>query len=112
MDPLKSAELPDGIVGCPGAAHVKLHDLIAFMRGTVLHAHGDLRAFRRPVCAKPGILERGIAQAEAEAVEGIATEVTIGAALHRIIFEWRQLVDSLIEGDWKAAGGVVDSGDG
>ncbi len=57
------------------------------------------------------VLERGVAQAVAEAPERLAGEVAVGAVLHRVVGEWRNAVERGIEGDGQAAGGVVESGE-
>src|ERR1039458_1247426 len=85
----------------------------------VAHFDGDrdIVVGRRPLRAiELAVGEGRVAQAVAERVQGLALEIAVGAALHTVIVEGRQLVGGLVEGDGKASGGVViaeqDIGDG
>ncbi len=55
--------------------------------------------------------ECGVTEAVAEGIERSALEVAVGAALHRVILEGRQLAYVLVKGDGEAAGGIVLAGE-
>ena len=57
------------------------------------------------------VSEGGVTQAVAEGIERLALEVAISAALHRVIFKGRKLVDAGIERDRQASGGIVAAGE-
>lgn len=63
---------------------------------------GDLRRARARVL----VFERGEALAIPEWVEGLAVEVAVSAAAHRVVAEGGQLIDGLVEGDGQAARGA------
>ena len=59
---------------------------------------------------RPAIGKLRVAQPVAEGIERRAFEVAVGAALHRVIFERRQLVDALVESYRQPARGIVAAG--
>src|ERR1039458_7026626 len=111
MDPLESAQVPDGIVRRRAPAQVQLHHLVALARGNVLHAHRYHPAFHGPARTQPGVLKRRVTQAETETEERLALEVAIRPALHRVIVERGQLLHAAIERHRETARGIVYPGE-
>ena len=95
-------------------AEVKLRNLIACLLSGIRNCH-----FRRQrgTCIDRSlgkrlilVRESCVAQAIAKRVQRLALEVAIGAVLHRIIFEGRQLIQSGVERHRQPARGIILSG--
>src|SRR5438132_3760567 len=103
MDALESAKSAGGGAGEVRKFQVKLHHLLARNSPGICHRDGSLqrvagidRGIRQSEVA---VAESGIAQAISKRPERLAFEVTVGASLHRVVLEVRQLVNIFIEGD-------------
>src|SRR5665213_1291108 len=102
VDPLESGEDADGGVGASRLRKVDLRDFVARPGSTVLDVGLDsdrtARLDLRRQC-EVGVVEGGVAEAEAEAVERLAGEVTVGTALHCVIFKCGYLIERGVEGE-------------
>src|ERR1035438_1109489 len=78
MDALESAELAHGVVRPAGAGGVELDHFVARPAGRVPDVDGNLRAGGHALGAQGGILELRVGEAEAEQVERVAREITVG----------------------------------
>src|SRR5262252_10455963 len=114
MDALESGERADRRAVNAGMREIKLDDFITRDGSGVRDAHGscDGRAggdlVRSNSCV--GVVERRKAQAIAEGIERLFGEVAIGAAVHAVAAEWRDLGDGLIESNRQSASGIVIAG--
>src|ERR1019366_3048816 len=70
-DALESAELAHGVVRAAGAADVELDHFVALAVGRVPDVDGNLRAAGRALGAQGGIIELGVAEAEAKRVQRV-----------------------------------------
>ncbi len=114
MNALEADELSDGCLVAARLREVELCDFVAGEVAVVAEVgfDGDVVAGvngRRHVETAVG--EGGVAEAVAEGVERLAGEVAVGAALHGVVVEGRELLERGVEGEREAACGVVVAGE-
>src|SRR5262245_52946320 len=107
MQALEAAKIAYGVVRSPASVDVKLDHFVAFARGSILYARRYTTAGWRAFDADIRVLEPGITQTEAEVIERWSFEVSIRSALHRIVFERRQLTGALVERYRQPSGRIV-----
>src|SRR5437660_5055893 len=82
-------------------ADVELSHFVAVPLARVLNVHLDVqRTARLQLRVRqfhPAIFEGGVTQAVAEAIQGLAREIPVGAVLHVVVFEVRQLLGAFVE---------------
>src|ERR1700757_1208787 len=101
MNALKSAKCADGRAGNIGKLQIELHDFVSRDLAGIRNRNGGIqRAARIERCLRQSeiaVLESRVAEAVSEGPERLALEVPVGATLHRVILEVRQLMDIFIE---------------
>src|SRR5580658_5336675 len=94
-----------------GELEIELHHLITRGLANIgdrdIGAEGLSGGNRRSGNTQIAIAKLRITQSIAEGIERLAAEVAIGPVCHPVVFEVRQLIDTLVKGDGEPAGRVV-----
>jgi len=112
MNPLESAQTPYRRLLAGSASDIQLHDFIAVPDRSILNCSFDCCTCRCPLRPKPRILKSGVAQPKAERVQRLTFKISVGAASHGVICEWRQWIHVLIKCHRETARRVADTGQG
>src|ERR1700761_2993841 len=116
VNALEAAQCTQGCAGYVGKLQVYLRDLVSLELSNVGYCRANSEGIgwtdRRGRQGQATVLERRVAQSIAEGPQRLLLEVPVGAALHGVIFEVRQLVHVLIERNGQASGWVVAAAQG
>lgn len=102
VDALECGQLADrGFDRWRNMGEVDLHHLITRDLSDIRQIHSHLNFLACGISSLCGadrsVLEAGIAQAKPKGINWIASEITIGTALHCVIFKWREILDTPVE---------------
>src|SRR5271157_1915841 len=115
MDPLKGSQRAERNALHIREAEVQLGHLVSAAVAGVGHGHvywERLACLHRSRQGESSVSKCGVAEPIAERVERYSLKVSIGAALHRVDLEERQLAHIFVEGHGQPARGVILVGEG